>query len=46
MNKVFSGTCDGYDDMEIFNTNFVIQEFNRQTTAPSDNWQNSLFPFY
>ena len=39
----FDDTCDANDDIKTFNINFVIKEFNGQTTIPTDSCHNMLF---
>ena len=39
----FDDTCDANDDIKTFNINFVIKEFNGQTTIPTDSCYNKVF---
>lgn len=39
----FDDTCDANDDIKTFNINFVIKEFNGQTTIPTDSCHNMVF---
>ena len=39
----FDDTCDANDDIKTFNINFVIKEFNGQTTIPTDSCYNMVF---
>ena len=38
----FDDTCDANDDIKTFNINFVIKEFNGQTTIPTDSCHNMV----
>ena len=39
----FDDTCDANDDIKTCNINFVIKEFNGQTTIPTDGCHNMVF---